>query len=159
MSQHQCDTKRRGRAVRVKLGFDHRLDQLFMSVFPINAEGVIQMDRALCSVFCESPEGSSGIDFFRDNLDALKITVPEAMIEEVLKDRRENVGNHVIYWKLDWVATVLVPKEGQAATGSELDSCRATFQEIMALSGGPTVSADDIAAIRRLAAEQLGISP
>lgn len=112
MSQHHCDTRQRMRGVRVALGFDPMLSRLFMDVVPLDREGRPQPDRPLYSSGGDPHSQAGDIEFFKKKLDDLQIAIPDAMIQAVLKDRVEQVGNYIVLWKADGTSTVLVPKEG-----------------------------------------------
>src|SRR5690348_9979955 len=77
VSQHHCDSQRHTRKVRVILGYDRMLSQFFMDVVPLNAKGFAQTDRILYSSGADPSSRRADIEFFREKLDALRVTIPE----------------------------------------------------------------------------------
>ena len=97
MSQHFCKTSLEGRPLSVTLGFDRRLQYLFLTVIRLDLPDEQEDDILYCNL--EDPDAGThcdDVDYYRRVLADLNIAVPESMFEETLRDQEFNVGNRVV---------------------------------------------------------------
>lgn len=101
MSQHCLQTEHKGRRVTVQLGWDRPLQQFYLVVFcdlaghseDTDAEGYLYFNLADPVAM-----GCKDLDYFRNKLQELDISVPESMFREVRLDAHLCVSNrHVVY--------------------------------------------------------------
>lgn len=92
MSQHKHSTVTTdGKNVTVTMGYDRPLDYVFCIVMLDEVGG----DDALYSNLGDDDAGThlQDVDYFRDVLGELGITVPDSMFTEVKIDQLERFGN------------------------------------------------------------------
>jgi len=100
MSQHFFSTTYQGQPVSVCLGWDRPLQGFFML---IEKEGIAEdADQEFVYLNLEDPDLKMGfhrdINSIVDGLARFEIAVPEKLIVEVIKDKRNNVGNRVEHY-------------------------------------------------------------
>ena len=95
MSQHRYTTTHSdGRRIEVMMGYDRRLDYVFMTVFDLDSE-----DEDI--LYCNLDDDEAGltcqnVDYFRRILHRLVIHVPESMFIETTRDQHACVGNREV---------------------------------------------------------------
>lgn len=100
MSQHFFSTTYQGQPVIVCLGWDRPLQGFFMFIEKESATE--DADPEYVYLNLEDPKLKLGfhsdITYFVDVLARLEISVPEKMILEAMKDKKNNTGNRVEHY-------------------------------------------------------------
>lgn len=96
MSQHTYSTQYQSRPIRITLGYDRPLRNVFMTVLRLDAGD--DEDEVVYSNLGDSGAGTDcdDVDYFRRVLQALNITVPESMFVETLRDQVGDIGNRTV---------------------------------------------------------------
>lgn len=99
MSQHIYNTTRKGIKVQVLMGWDRPLGGFFL---------VVEDKQALddCYLYSNLDDPTlipcmglpRNIAYFQVKLVELGLHVPDQMIQEILNDQKNNVGNRVVYY-------------------------------------------------------------
>ncbi len=95
MSQHKHSTLTKGgKRVTVTLGYDRPLDYVFCTVIQ-DSEGTSEGEDILYSNLSDDEAGTDlqEVDYFRDVLTELGISVPDSLFTEVKNDQLKRVGN------------------------------------------------------------------
>lgn len=101
MSQHRFATTYQGRPVEVLMGWDRPLQGVFMVVSRGDARE--DEDEFVYSNLDDPALADCGglppvVDYFLVKLGDLGVAVPQAMLDEIERDSRANVGTrHVVY--------------------------------------------------------------
>jgi len=98
MSQHKHTTRTRdGKEVTVTLGYDRPLDYVFCTVIQ-DSEGTSEGEDIIYSKLGDDDAGLhlQDVDYFRDVLNELGISVPDELFTEVKIDQLKRVGNRTV---------------------------------------------------------------
>jgi hypothetical protein len=94
MSQHIYKTTHQDRPIEVLIGWDRPLQGFFMMIDWLDEEN--DSDEYLYSNLDDLNLQNSHpkeLSYFLERLSVLGVVVPQKMLQEVLKDQRENAGN------------------------------------------------------------------
>lgn len=101
MSQHQYSTRdENGVSITVIMGYDRPLDHYFLLV---EVDGLD--DPIYCNLYDTGPFNRP-LEYYRDKLDELGLSIPSGMFAAVERDRRENIGNKRVIWSDDGIKDV-----------------------------------------------------
>jgi len=92
MSQHVFETMLNGEKIEVFAGWDRPLHGFFLVIERLDLEDR-NTGSYLFSNLCMKEPHPKTFDYFRNVLDEFGIRVPQAMIDEILRDGAENKGN------------------------------------------------------------------
>lgn len=98
MSQHKHTTRTKdGKEVTVTLGYDRPLDYVFCTVIQ-DSKGTNEGEDILYSNLSDDNAGThlQEVDYFRDVLNDLRISVPDSLFTEVKIDQLDRVGNKTV---------------------------------------------------------------
>ena len=98
MSQHKHTTRTKdGREVTVTLGYDRPLDYVFCTIIQAS-KGTSEGEDILYSNLSDDDAGThlQEVDHFRDVLNELGISVPDALFTEVKIDQLGHIGNRTV---------------------------------------------------------------
>lgn len=92
MSVHIIDTVYDGKPIRIKMGWDRRLQRCYLSYERL--DDVTETDKEgdvpwMFTMF-------TTVVSFKEKLDRLGFKIPEGMYKEVFADQRRNVGNRIV---------------------------------------------------------------
>lgn len=100
MSQHIFNTNWNGKAISVLMGYDRPLDGYFMVIDRIQSDQVgdeledeFENDDYIYSNLFESESHPKSLARYQHKLFELCIDVPVQMLEEIIEDRAQNIGN------------------------------------------------------------------
>ena len=105
MSQHIFQKNSGAQTVRVVLGYDRPLNYFFLTVQRLNSSSAPSPfgapsdddDGFLYSNLSDPDAGfRADLQYYRDRLKQLAITIPERMFDEVTADAANRVGNRVV---------------------------------------------------------------
>jgi hypothetical protein len=107
MSQHIFYTEHQGKPITVMMGYDRPLRHVFMSIMVDTFEDTDEDDEGdAMEVYTSLQDKDAGlkcfdVNYYRRVLERLRITIPESMFTEVMRDQNENVGNRMVTHDLD----------------------------------------------------------
>lgn len=99
MSQHIFKTTRAGEPISVLLGWDRPLEYFFLVVEQLSVENNDEI--YLYSNLDDPGAIDCSLDYFRQKLSELGISVPDSMFIEAESDRKHNVGNRLVEHHLE----------------------------------------------------------
>ena len=106
MSHHIFQTELNGRPVTVDLGWDRPLQYVFMTVSSQDPKDPPDDDSSpyLYSNLDDENlpiHGTQSVEYFQDRLTQLGISVPSIMLQSVLDDQNQDVGNKTVGYQAD----------------------------------------------------------
>lgn len=99
MSQHIYNTTRKGSKVQVLMGWDRPLGGFFLVVEDLQTDDDCYLYSNLedpTLVYCNGLPRN--IAYFQVKLVELGLHVPDQMIQEIINDQKNNVGNRVVHY-------------------------------------------------------------
>lgn len=97
MSRHIFNTTYSGRPVEVAAGWDRPLQGYFLTVLYLDTPDDIDYEYAFNNLEWPNPH-PNGFARWAATLDNMGIKIPDAMIEDIRADGRDNAGNKIRDW-------------------------------------------------------------
>lgn len=101
MSQHVFETVCGEESVLVMMGWDRPLHGFFLEVSSLDSEDDELYSHMLDPDLVSCNGMSENIEYFVEKLRFMEISVPDLMIQEVLSDALDNVGNRMVRYAAD----------------------------------------------------------
>lgn len=109
MSHHRFRTTHQNQPVVVVIGWDRPLGYHFMTIENLAYD--FSDDEAFVYSNLDEPDPFGlDLDYFRNVLKQLDISVPESMFTQALADQRNNVGNRSVEHQADGAMRELLPE-------------------------------------------------
>jgi hypothetical protein len=105
MSQHHFTTTLDGRPTLVVAGYDRPLDDLFLTVFDLSADGD---DELLFTSLVDKQHDWADPAILLASLARLRLPVPATFLAAILEDQRLRAGNKIVVHHFDRPPQVMV---------------------------------------------------
>ncbi|HEU0201089.1 MAG TPA: hypothetical protein VFR86_11705 [Burkholderiaceae bacterium] len=105
MSQHHFTTSLDGRLMLVVAGYDRPLDDLFLTVFDLSADGD---DEGLFTSLLDTRHDWADPAILLASLARLRLQVPATFLAAILEDQRLRAGNKIVIHHVNRPPQVMV---------------------------------------------------